>query len=49
MVCFIVHFKTYIFQAKGAVAKKPYRLPEDHEMFTRLSDLLISGKALSIK
>lgn len=30
-------------KAKGAVAKKPYRLPEDHEMFTRLSDLLISG------
>ncbi|CAG2222377.1 CAPD2 [Mytilus edulis] len=28
-------------KAKGAVAKKPYRLPEDHEMFTRLSELLI--------
>lgn len=31
-------------QAKGAVAKKPYRLPEDHEMFTRLSELLIDSK-----
>lgn len=49
MVCFIVHFKTFFFfQAKGAVAKKPYRLPEDHEMFTRLSYLLISGKAFCL-
>ncbi|XP_071146803.1 condensin complex subunit 1-like [Mytilus edulis] len=32
-------------KAKGAVAKKPYRLPEDHEMFTRLSELLIDNVA----
>ncbi|XP_052083099.1 condensin complex subunit 1-like isoform X2 [Mytilus californianus] len=32
-------------KAKGAVAKKPYRLPEDHEMFIRLSELLINNVA----
>lgn len=30
-------------KAKGAVASKPYRLPEDHDMFLRLSELLING------
>lgn len=28
---------------KGQVASKPFRLPQDHEMFTRLSHILVKG------
>ncbi|XP_060069329.1 condensin complex subunit 1-like [Ylistrum balloti] len=30
---------------KGQVAGKPFRLPQNHDMFTRLSDILVKGVA----
>ena len=35
---------TFLFQVRGKVGPKPFKLPNNHEAFSRLSDLLVTGK-----
>lgn len=39
-----VSYQILLLQKQGGVASEPFRLPQDHEMFTRLQHLIITGK-----